>query len=306
MADSVRRTLSDAPQRWLSPKWLYDELGSVLFDAITRVPHYYPTSRERAILEARSGEVATLSGADTLVELGSGTSDKTRLLLDAFTATGQLQRFCPLDVSATTLAGAAEAIGAEHPHLEVVPVVGDFLHDLGRIPAGGRRLVVFLGGTIGNLTPPERAKFLGELADQLQPGDWLLLGTDLVKDPDRLVRAYDDGAGVTAEFNRNVLRVLNRELDGDLVPERFGHVARWDPDEQWIEMHLRSEGEQQARLDALDLDLDFADGELVHTEISAKFTRGRIEGELAGAGLELDRLLTDQSGDFAVSLSRKP
>jgi L-histidine N-alpha-methyltransferase len=169
----------------------------------------------------------------------------------------------------------------------------------------GPTLIAFLGGTIGNLTPGERAKFLGELTDQMQPGDWLLLGTDLVKDPDRLVRAYDDAAGVTAEFNRNVLRVLNRELDGDLVPERFAHVARWDPDEQWIEMHLRSEGAQRAHLGALDLDVELADGELVHTEISAKFTRGRIEGEIAGAGLELDAVLTDAAGDFAVSLARR-
>jgi L-histidine N-alpha-methyltransferase len=166
-------------------------------------------------------------------------------------------------------------------------------------------MVAFLGGTIGNLTPTERAKFLHELADQMQSGDWLLLGTDLVKDPARLVAAYDDAQGVTAEFNRNVLRVVNRELGGDLVPERFDHVARWNPDEQWIEMHLRSEGDQQARLDALDLDLSFPDGELLHTEISAKFTRGRIEGELAAAGLELDRLLTDAAGDFALSLAVK-
>ena len=169
----------------------------------------------------------------------------------------------------------------------------------------GATLIAFLGGTIGNLAPRERAKFLGELADQMRPGDWLLLGTDLVKDPDRLVRAYDDAAGVTAEFNRNVLRVLDRELDGDLVPERFSHVARWNAEEQWIEMHLRSEGDQQARLGALDLDVEFADGELVHTEISAKFTRGRLEGEVAAAGLDLEDVLTDAAGDFAVTLASK-
>jgi L-histidine N-alpha-methyltransferase len=170
---------------------------------------------------------------------------------------------------------------------------------------GDATLVAFLGGTIGNLAPTERAKFLGELADQMESGDWLLLGTDLVKDPARLVAAYDDRQGVTAEFNRNVLHVLNRELDGDLVPERFAHVARWDPDEQWMEMHLRADGDQHARLAALDLDVDVADGELIHTEISAKFTRGRIEGELAAAGLDLVDLLTDADGDFAVSLAAK-
>ncbi len=305
---SLRQDVLDGLTAWpkhLPPKWFYDERGSELFDDITRLEEYYPTRRETEILAREAGGIAARTGATTLLELGSGTSTKTRLLLDGLADAGTLQRIVPFDVCEPVLVAAGPELAAAYPGVRVDAVVGDFERHLGRLPMEGTTLVAFLGGTIGNLTPPERAKFLGELADQLQSGDWLLLGTDLVKDPGRLVRAYDDGAGVTAEFNRNVLRVLNRELDGDLVPERFGHVARWDPDEQWIEMHLRSEGEQQARLHALDLDLDFADGELVHTEISAKFTRGRIEGELAGAGLELDRLLTDQAGDFAVTLSRK-
>jgi L-histidine N-alpha-methyltransferase len=275
----VRHGLADTPKH-LPPKWFYDERGSQLFDEITRLEEYYPTRAETEILAREAASIAARTGATTLVELGSGTSTKTLLLLDALAEAAQLARIVPF-------------------------VVGDFERHLGRLPMEGATLVAFLGGTIGNLTPPERAKFLGELADQMRPGDWLLLGTDLVKDPDRLVRAYDDAAGVTAEFNRNVLRVLNRELEGDLLPERFSHLARWDPEEQWIEMHLRSEGAQRARLGAIDLDLELADGELIHTEISAKFTRGRLEGEIAGAGLELEAVLTDAAGDFAVSLSAK-
>jgi L-histidine N-alpha-methyltransferase len=308
LADALRRDvvrgLTDAPKH-LPPKWFYDERGSLLFDEITRLEEYYPTRRETEILEREAAAIAARTGATTLLELGSGTSTKTLLLLDALAAAGQLRRIVPFDVCEPMLRAAGPELAGRYPEVRVDAVVGDFERHLGRLPMEGPTLIAFLGGTIGNLTPGERAKFLGELTDQMQPGDWLLLGTDLVKDPDRLVRAYDDAAGVTAEFNRNVLRVLNRELDGDLVPERFAHVARWDPDEQWIEMHLRSEGAQRAHLGALDLDVELADGELVHTEISAKFTRGRIEGEIAGAGLELDAVLTDAAGDFAVSLARR-
>jgi L-histidine N-alpha-methyltransferase len=296
--------LTDTPKH-LPPKWFYDERGSELFDDITRLDEYYPTRRETEILTREAGAIARRTGATTLLELGSGTSTKTLLLLDALAGTGQLERIVPFDVCEPVLRAAGPELAGRYPGVRVDAVVGDFERHLGRLPMEGTTLIAFLGGTIGNLTPPERAKFLGELADQMAPGDWLLLGTDLVKDPDRLVRAYDDAAGVTAEFNRNVLRVLDRELDGDLVPERFSHVARWDADEQWIEMHLRSEGHQRARLGALDLDLEFADGELVHTEISAKFTRGRIEGEVAAAGLELADILTDAAGDFAVTLATR-
>jgi L-histidine N-alpha-methyltransferase len=309
LAEALRRDALDgltAARKHLPPKWFYDERGSALFDAITQLDEYYPTRRETEILGREAGAIARRTGAATLLELGSGTSTKTHLLLGALAEAGSLERIVPFDVCEPVLRTAGPELAVRYPGVRVDAVVGDFERHLGRLPMEGTTLVAFLGGTIGNLAPIERAKFLGELADQLLPGDWFLLGTDLVKDPARLVRAYDDALGVTAEFNRNVLRVLNRELHGDLVPERFAHVARWDPDEQWIEMHLRSLGAQQARLAALDLDLDFADGELVHTEISAKFTRGRLEGELAAAGLELDRVLLDDAGDFAVTLSRKP
>src|ERR1700752_993358 len=214
----------------LPPKWFYDAVGSDLFDQITRLPEYYPTRTEAQILRDDAGEIATASGADTLIELGSGTSEKTRILLDALRDSGSLRRFIPFDVDAGVLAAAGEAIQAEYPGVAVEAVCGDFEEHLDMIPSGGRRLGVFLGSTIGNLTPEPRAEFLSALSDTLQPGDSLLLGTDLVKDAGRLVRAYDDSAGVTARFNRNVLAVVNRELDADFDLEAFTPVAKWNDD----------------------------------------------------------------------------
>jgi L-histidine N-alpha-methyltransferase len=300
----VAEGLKAVPKQ-LPPKWFYDDSGSQLFDRITRLPEYYPTRRERWILEHHAADVVRLSGADTLVELGSGTSEKTRLLLDAFVVRPGFRRFVPFDVSETTLREAAAAVAGEYPSVLVHAVVGDFEHHLGTLPGGGRRLVAFLGGTIGNLDPKQRAQFLADLAAGLAPGDGLLLGTDLVKDVDRLVAAYDDAAGVTAAFNRNVLAVVNRELDGDFVPERFAHVALFDTDHEWIEMRLRADDAHHARIRALDLDVGFEAGEEMRTEISAKFRREGVEAELACAGLALARWWTDPAGDFAVSLSFK-
>ncbi len=287
----------------LPPKWFYDERGCDLFEAITRVPEYYPTRAERSILDARADEIARVTGADTLVELGSGTSEKTRLLLGALSAAGTLRRFVPFDVSEPTLRTAAVAIEREVPGVEVHAVVGDFERHLSLLPGGGRRVVAFLGGTIGNLAPAARAAFLADVAAGLAPGDAFLLGTDLVKDPARLEAAYDDAAGVTAAFNRNVLEVLNRELGADFVPERFEHVARWLPGPEWIEMRLRSPEAQTATVPDLGLDVSFAAGEEMRTEISAKFRRERVEAELAAAGLALEHWWTDPPGDFALSLS---
>ncbi len=287
----------------LAPKYFYDERGSELFDRITRLPEYYPTRAERAILGERAGEIAAVSGADTLVELGSGTSEKTRLLLDACVGGGRLRRFVPFDVSEATLRQAAAALAGEYADVHVHAVVGDFEQHLGLLPGGGRRLVAFLGSTIGNLTPKQRAQFLGDLAAGLAPGDTLLLGTDLVKDRSRLVAAYDDAQGVTAEFNRNVLRVVNRELDADFDPDRFAHVARFDPDEEWMEMRLRSDCDQQVDIADLGLVVDYTAGEEMRTEISAKFRRPGVEAELADAGLAVARWWTDPAGDFALSLS---
>jgi L-histidine N-alpha-methyltransferase len=298
----AREGLTERPKD-LPPKWFYDERGCELFDAITRLPEYYPTRAERAILAERADDIARATRADTLVELGSGTSEKTRLLLGALAGAGTLARFVPFDVSEPTLRAAATAIERELPGIGVHAVVGDFEHHLELLPAGGRRVVAFLGGTIGNLAPSARARFFADVAAGLAPGDAFLLGTDLVKDPDRLEAAYDDAAGVTAAFNRNVLSVLNRELGADFAPERFEHVARWRPDEEWIEMRLRSVAAQTARVPDLDLEVGFDAGEEMRTEISAKFRRERVEAELAAAGLGVTEWWTDPAGDFALSLS---
>lgn len=298
----VRAGLGSTPKS-LPPKWFYDDRGSELFDEITRLPEYYPTRTERSILGAHARHVAELTKADTLVELGSGTSEKTRLLLDALRDAGTLERFVPFDVSEQTLRDAAFAVAREYSGVRVHAVVGDFEQHLGEIPGGGTRLVAFLGSTIGNFAPEPRARFLTDLAAALVPGDALLLGTDLVKDVDRLVAAYDDAAGVTAAFNRNVLVVLDRELDGDFDPDRFDHVAVWDADAEWIEMRLRSRCRHTVTLGALDLQVSFDAGEELRTEISAKFRRTRVEAELAAAGFRLAEWWTDPQHDFALSLS---
>ncbi len=303
LANDVHEGLLRLPKE-LPPKWFYDDRGSELFDEITRLPEYYPTRAERSILDARAGEIARAAGADTLVELGSGTSEKTRLLLRALADAGTLRRFVPFDVSETTLRNAAASVAGEFG-IAVHAVVGDFERHLHTIPTGGTRLVAFLGGTIGNLPPAERAKFLADLAEGLQPGDALLLGTDLVKDPARLHAAYDDAAGVTAEFNRNVLHVVNRTLDADFAVDRFHHVARWNDADEWIEMWLRSDRDQHVTIRALDLTVDFKAEEELRTEISAKFRKPTIEAELAAAGLKLEHWWTDNTGDFALSLDFK-
>jgi L-histidine Nalpha-methyltransferase len=300
----VREGLTASPKT-LPPKWFYDATGSDLFDQITRLPEYYPTRAEAAILRAHAADIAASSGADTLVELGSGTSEKTRILLDAMDQAGALRRFIPFDVDATILESAGAAIGAEYPGVEIDAVCGDFEEHLGKIPLEGRRLVVFLGSTIGNLTSGPRGEFLAALADSLQPGDTLLLGTDLVKDVDRLVSAYDDAAGVTAAFNKNVLAVVNRELDADFDVDAFDHVARWNPDELRIEMLLRASSAQRVRIAALDLTVDFAAGEEMLTEVSCKFRPEVVAEELAAAGLRRIAWWTDDAGDFGLSLAVK-
>ena len=255
----------------LPPKWFYDSVGSDLFDQITRLPEYYPTRAEAQILRARSAEIASITGADTLVELGSGTSEKTRILLAALHDRGALRRFVPFDVDAGMLSEAANAIQREYADIEIAAVCGDFEEHLSEIPGGGRRLFAFLGSTIGNLTQGPRAEFLAALSAVMRPGDGLLLGTDLVKDAGRLIRAYDDAAGVTAQFNRNVLAVINRELDADFDVEAYRHVARWNSAEERMEMVLRAEDAQWVRIDALDLTVEFVAGEELLTEVSCKF-----------------------------------
>ncbi|MFC6016916.1 L-histidine N(alpha)-methyltransferase [Plantactinospora solaniradicis] len=297
----VRAGLTAVP-RWLPPKWFYDARGSELFEQITRLPEYYPTRAERAVLAAHAAEIARLTDAKTLIELGSGSSEKTRLLLDALTAHGSLGTFVPLDVSVSALRQSTAEIAAAYPGLRVRGIVGDFTRHLDRLPTGGRRLVAFLGGTIGNLLPVERSGFLAAMRAALERGDWLLLGTDLVKDPGVLVPAYDDAAGVTAEFNRNVLRVLNRELDANFDVAAFAHVATWDADRRWIEMRLRARRPMRVRV--LDLDLTFAEGEELRTEISAKFRPADVDEELTAAEFAVRARWTDDEGLFAVTLAQ--
>lgn len=300
----VRAGLTADPKT-LPPKWFYDARGSELFDQITRLPEYYPTRCESAVLTAHAAEIAALTGADTLVELGSGTSEKTRLLLTALHQAGTLRRFVPFDVDEWILTLAAKQITEEYPGVDVHAVVGDFEHHLPLLPTGGRRLVAFLGGTIGNLSPDQRAQFLLDLSGTLAPGDALLLGTDIVKSPDRLVPAYDDAQGVTAQFNLNVLHVVNRELEAQFDLEQFAHRSVWNAEDSWIEMQLVSRCDQQVRIEALDLTVAFAAGEHVRTEISTKFTQARVREELAAAGLDVRHWWTDDAGDFGVSLAVK-
>ncbi|MEU9274109.1 L-histidine N(alpha)-methyltransferase [Streptomyces sp. NPDC048342] len=289
-----------ATPKTLPPKWFYDARGSELFEQITELPEYYPTRAEREILRARSGEIAAASGARTLVELGSGSSEKTRLLIDALTA---LEVYVPVDVSESALTQAGQALIAERPGLSVHALIADFTGRLELPGTPGPRLLAFLGGTIGNLLPAERAAFLASVRGLLTPGDALLLGTDLVKDEGVLVRAYDDAAGVTAEFNKNVLAVVDRELGADFDPGAFDHVALWDAENEWIEMRLRSRVAQTVKVPALDLAVDFAVGEELRTEVSAKFRRDGVTAELAAARLELTNWWTDSQGRFALSLS---
>ncbi|NVI89421.1 L-histidine N(alpha)-methyltransferase [Actinomadura sp. BRA 177] len=301
LRQDVREGLTGTPKT-LPPKWFYDERGSALFEEITKLEEYYPTRREREILVVHAPDIATATGAKTLLELGAGSGEKTRLLLDALS--GTLRSYVPVDVSGEFLEEAAAGIAADHPDLTVRAVVADYEQHLPLLPGGERRLIAFLGGTIGNMPPAERIGFLGGVRATMDDGDFLLLGADLVKDAGRLVRAYDDAAGITAEFNRNVLYVINRELDADFDPDAFEHVAAWNDAEEWIEMRLRSVRDQHVRIGGLDLDLSFAAGEEMRTEISAKFRRDRLEAELGAAGMEIAEFWTDPGGDFSLTLAR--
>jgi L-histidine Nalpha-methyltransferase len=293
-----------ATPKTLPPKWFYDAEGSALFEKITELPEYYPTRAERSILRASAAEIAESSGARVLVELGSGSSEKTRLLLDALRDRGTLRSYVPVDVSESALVLAGDALAVEYPGLEVHAVVSDFEEHLGLADAaGGQRLVAFLGSTIGNMIPVQRASFLARVRAQLRPGDAFLLGTDLVKDPAVLVAAYDDAAGVTAAFNKNVLSVLNAELGANFDLDAFEHVAIWNAAAEWIEMRLRSAADQEVRVPGIGLTVSFAAEEEMRTEVSAKFRRSGVERELAAAGFAMRSWWTDPAGQFGLSLS---
>ncbi len=304
MREDIHRAFTRRPMI-LPPKWLYDDRGSEIFDGITRLPEYYPTEAEREILAGHAAEIAAVTGATTVVELGSGTSDKTRTLLDAFWSTGQLERFVPLDVSEATLLAAADMLAARYEGLEVRAVVGDFTRHLQQLPRGGTRLVAFLGGTLGNFYEEERRAFLGAMADSLEEGEWLLLGVDRVKEVGRILDAYNDSAGLTDDFIKNVITVLNRELDGDLPVQDFDYIPFWDAKQERVDMRLRATAPIQSRIAALDLDVALDLGEELRVEISNKFRIDQLDAELASLGFELAHSWTDANEDFGMVLARR-
>jgi L-histidine Nalpha-methyltransferase len=303
LAEDVREGLS-CPFKELPPKYFYDARGSKLFEQITELPEYYPTRAERSILESGAADIVAAAGPTTLIELGSGAAAKTRYLLDAMRDAGSLETYVPVDISEEITRRVAEELVSEYDELRVHGVVCDYETHLERVPREEGGLIAFLGGTIGNFRPGPRRSFLARIATLMYPGDRFLLGTDLVKDPRVLEAAYNDSQGITAEFNKNVLRVLNRELNAGFEPEAFEHVAFWDADNEWIDIRLRSLVEQFIDIRDLDMQVHFARNEEMRTEISTKFTRERLEASYADAGLELVEWWTDPEGLFALSLAR--
>jgi L-histidine Nalpha-methyltransferase len=306
LADDVLDGLT-RPFKELPPKHFYDSRGSELFERICELPEYYPTRTEMQILTERADEIVAETGAGELVELGSGAAEKARVLLSAMERAGTLSRYVPLDVSGAALADSARTLVGEYDGLEVYGVVGDFERHLDGVPNtdGDARLVALLGGTIGNFPPGTRRRLLRRIGGLLGNEDRLLLGTDLVKDPAVIEAAYDDAEGVTAEFNRNVLHVINRELDANFPIEQFEHVAFFDTDREWIEMRLRASEACTVEIEQVGLTVEFAAGEELRTEISAKFTRERVEADFAAAGLALERWYTDEDDLFALSVARR-
>jgi L-histidine N-alpha-methyltransferase len=300
----IREGLSSTP-REISPRFFYDDRGSELFEEITTLPEYYQTRTEEAILVSIADELEDLTGAQELIELGSGAATKTRVLLDAMHHSGNLRRYIPFDVSEGIVRRVAEELLTEYPELEIHAVIGDFSTHLDAIPGGERRLCLFLGGTIGNFKPQEAAAFMDAVHGNLDPGDHLLIGTDLIKDRNRLHAAYNDSRGITAEFNRNCLRVLNDLTGGDFDPEAYAHRAFYNEAEHRIEMWLESLRAQHVRLPGIKMELDIAGGERLRTEISTKFDRPRVEAMLGAGGFELVRFWTDPEALFALSLARR-
>jgi len=300
MAADVREGLTRTPKE-LAPKYFYDARGSELFDQITSLPEYYPSRCEREILNRHAPELTR--GFEELVELGSGVASKTRALLYAMAGADSLRRYVPFDVDESVITACADELEEAYPGLEVHGVVGDFESDLGLIPPGELRLFALLGGTIGNLHPPERGAFLARVRELMGPTDRFLIGTDLVKERSVMVAAYDDSQGVTADFNRNLLMVLNQSLGADFEPEAFEHLARFDEDNSWIEMRLRSLAHQRVRVPGAQIEVDFAEGEEMRTEISTKFTPDAVEREMSQAGLVLDELLTDDERMYGLAVA---
>jgi L-histidine N-alpha-methyltransferase len=302
IGDDVRDGLTREVKE-LPPKYFYDSRGSVLFDRITELPEYYPTRCERTILNRRAPEIVGITAARELVELGSGSASKTRALLYAMAGAGTLERYVPVDCSRSVVERCCTELGELYPGLVVNGVIGDFEHHLEHIPSGDERIVAFLGGTLGNFFPYQRSVFLSTLRDMIGDAGWLLLGTDLIKDVDVLEAAYNDSEGLTAEFNRNILRVINEELDADFDPDAFEHVAVFDHERSWIEMRLRAASEQKVRVAGVDLDVTIAAGEEIRTEISTKFTLDALGRELGAAGMQIEAFFTDPDGLFGLTLA---
>jgi L-histidine N-alpha-methyltransferase len=305
MAAEVRAGLSGRPLPELPCKYFYDERGSALFEAITELPEYYQTRTETALLEAHAAAIVEAVTPVELAELGSGAGHKIRLFLDAMRSRGRLERVVLLEISETYLRQSVDRLQADYPEAAVRGVVGDFLHDLPALGPGGGRLLLFLAGTIGNLHPDELPAFFREAAAALAPGDGFLVGVDLVKSPARLHAAYNDSAGVTAEFNRNILRVLNDRLHADLDPDDFEHRAFYDRERQWVEMRLRARRPVTARVPAAGIELSLAPGDEIRTELSCKYTRDSLTARLAGTGLVVERWISDPEGLFASVLLRR-
>jgi L-histidine N-alpha-methyltransferase len=300
--EDVRDGLSKRPKT-LPPKYFYDERGSRLFEQITRLPEYYPTRTEQAILDGVGADIIEATRPEELVELGPGSARKTHALLDPMLQENSGSIYVPVDVSESAVRESASRLADEYASLAIHGIVGDFERHLEHLPRNGRRLIAFLGGTIGNLDRGERHLMLRRLREQLGPEDRLLIGTDLVKDRRRLEVAYNDSAGVTAEFNRNILHVINANLDGELDPQRFDHIAFYNERAQWMEMRLRARDGHTARIAGLGMDVEFAAGEEIRTEISCKFTQSGLAREYAAAGLDLLSWHTDDESLFALSLT---
>ncbi len=304
-ADELRRALT-AARPWVPARWFYDDAGCDLFVRITGLDEYYQTRTEQALLDAHMDDLVAVHSPTELVEIGSGAARKTRAILDAMERGGTLNRFIPFDISPGAIAASAADIAAAYPGTRVHGVAGDFARHLSRIPrrpADGRRIVAFLGGTIGNLDPPHRRTMLRRLARLLRPDDVLLLGTDLAHDPEVLVRAYDDAAGVTAEFNRNLIRHVNAAFAGDADPDAFAHVSRWNARASRIEMHLRARRDIEWSIAGLGVVIPIEAGSTIRTEISCKFTKKAVEDMYADAGLHLASWHEDTQGRYAISVA---
>lgn len=302
MKEEVRAGLAGHP-RELPSKYFYDERGVALFDEITRLPEYYLTRAEEALLARNAEEILALARPRQLVELGPGSAGKTGYLVESGMRLGALARYVPVEVSREAAEAGARRLAGRYPSLSIHALVGDFERHLDRVPPAGPTLVAFLGSTIGNFLRPRAERLLARIGSLLGEDGFFLLGTDLVKERRVLEAAYNDARGVTAEFNRNLLRVVNRELEADFVPEAFDHLAFYDEAGERIEMHLRSRRPQQVRLASLGIEVALGAGETIRTEVSCKYTRASVESALAAAGLEVVRWY--EGDGFALSVSRR-